>query len=62
MPRVGFEPMTPVFERAKTVHMLDRAATMIGNLYYRRTKSNFAILTNVRGKILTNLNSAIVNT
>jgi hypothetical protein len=27
---VGFEPMTPVFERAKTVHALDRVATVIG--------------------------------
>jgi hypothetical protein len=26
MPRVGFEPTIPVFERAKTVHDLDRAA------------------------------------
>jgi hypothetical protein len=31
MPRVGFEPMIPVFERAKTVHALDRAATVIGS-------------------------------
>jgi hypothetical protein len=30
MPRVGFEVTTPVFERAKTVHTLDRAATVIG--------------------------------
>jgi uncharacterized membrane protein len=30
MPLVGFEPMTPVFEQAKTVHALDRAATVIG--------------------------------
>jgi hypothetical protein len=30
MPRVGFEPTTPMFERAKTVHALDRAATAIG--------------------------------
>jgi hypothetical protein len=30
MPLVGFEPMAPVFERAKTVHALDRAATAIG--------------------------------
>jgi hypothetical protein len=30
MPRVGFEPTTPVFERAKTVHALGRAATVIG--------------------------------
>jgi hypothetical protein len=30
MPLVGFEPMIPVFERAKTFHALDRAATVIG--------------------------------
>jgi hypothetical protein len=30
MPRVGFEHTTPAFERAKTVHVLDRAATVIG--------------------------------
>jgi hypothetical protein len=30
MRRVGFEPTIPVFERAKTVHALDRAATVIG--------------------------------
>jgi hypothetical protein len=30
MPRVEFEPTTPVFEPAKTVHALDRAATEIG--------------------------------
>jgi hypothetical protein len=29
---VGFEPMIPAFERAKTVHALDRAATVIGRL------------------------------
>jgi hypothetical protein len=32
MPRVGFQPMIPVFERAKTVHALDRAATVIGRI------------------------------
>jgi hypothetical protein len=32
MPRVGFEPLIPVFERAKTVHALDRAATVTGVL------------------------------
>jgi hypothetical protein len=31
MPRVGFELTTLVFERAKTVHALDRPATVIGN-------------------------------
>jgi hypothetical protein len=30
MPRVGFEPMIPMLERAMTVHALDRAATVIG--------------------------------
>jgi hypothetical protein len=29
MPRVGLEPTIPVFERAETVHALDRAATVI---------------------------------
>jgi hypothetical protein len=27
---VGFEPPIPVYERAKTVHALDRAAIVIG--------------------------------
>jgi hypothetical protein len=30
MPRVGLEPMIPMFELAKTVHALDRAVTVIG--------------------------------
>jgi hypothetical protein len=32
MPRVGFEPTIPVFERPKTIHALDRAATVIGSM------------------------------
>jgi hypothetical protein len=28
---MGFEPTIPVFERAKTVHDLDRAAAVIGS-------------------------------
>jgi hypothetical protein len=32
MPRVGLEPTFPAFERAKTVHVLDRAANVIGSL------------------------------
>jgi hypothetical protein len=32
MPRLGFEPTTTVFERVKTVHALDRAATVIDRL------------------------------
>jgi hypothetical protein len=30
MPRVGIETTIPEFERVKTVHALDRAATVIG--------------------------------
>jgi hypothetical protein len=36
MPRVGFRPTTPVSERAKTVHALDRAATVIAQQDYYR--------------------------
>jgi hypothetical protein len=32
MPRVGFELTILVFERAKTIHALERAATVIGNV------------------------------
>jgi hypothetical protein len=27
---MGFEPTIPAFERAKTLHALDRAATVVG--------------------------------
>jgi hypothetical protein len=30
MRRVGFDPTIPVFEGAKAVHALDRAATVVG--------------------------------
>jgi hypothetical protein len=32
MIRVGFEPTTTAFQGAKAVHVLDRAATVIGTL------------------------------
>jgi hypothetical protein len=38
MPRVGFEPIIPVFERAKTVHTLDRAVIVIGVWNVKSTK------------------------
>jgi hypothetical protein len=31
MPRVGFEPMFPVFEQEKVVYALERAATVVGS-------------------------------
>jgi hypothetical protein len=34
MPRVGFETTISVFERAKTLHALERAATVIGFLLF----------------------------
>jgi hypothetical protein len=38
VPRVGFEPMIPLFERAKTVHVLDRAVTVIGKYCFYHYK------------------------
>jgi hypothetical protein len=38
MPQVGFEPKIPVFELAKTVHALDRGATVVGNPQSRYAK------------------------
>jgi hypothetical protein len=38
MPRVGIEPTIPAFERAKTVHASDRAATVIGGSSYSLCK------------------------
>jgi hypothetical protein len=35
MPSVEFEPTIPAFERAKKVHALDRAATVIGVLCFQ---------------------------
>jgi hypothetical protein len=39
---VGFEPTTPVFGRAKTVHALDRMATVIGINGTTMTKVDFS--------------------
>jgi hypothetical protein len=35
---MGFEPTIPVFEKAKTVHALDRAAAVIGIHRYIKGK------------------------
>jgi hypothetical protein len=34
MPKVKFEPTIQAFERAKTVHVLDRAVTLIDSINY----------------------------
>jgi hypothetical protein len=38
MPRVGFEPTIPVLEQEKTVHVLDRAATVIKKFVVKEIK------------------------
>jgi hypothetical protein len=38
MSQVGFDPTIPTFERAKTVHALDRAATVVGFCMSRKAK------------------------
>jgi hypothetical protein len=37
MPGVGFEPMTPVFGRAKTVHAFDGTAIVVGRTTHQST-------------------------
>jgi hypothetical protein len=37
MPQVGFEPTIPVVEGAKTLHALDRVATVIGEFLHITT-------------------------
>jgi hypothetical protein len=36
MPKMGFEPTITASERAKTVHALDRSATVAGPTLFRR--------------------------
>jgi hypothetical protein len=38
---MGFKPTIPVFERAKTVHALDRVATVISGNYLDGFYQNF---------------------
>jgi hypothetical protein len=45
MPWVGFEPTSSVFKQVKTVHALDRLATVIGIFNFALTK-NASHLTN----------------
>jgi hypothetical protein len=40
MPRVELEPTIPVFEKAKTVHALDRAAIVIGVCSFYKLKNS----------------------
>jgi hypothetical protein len=38
---VGFEPTTPVFEQAKTLHALDGEATVIGHFLFHFMEQPF---------------------
>jgi hypothetical protein len=49
MPRVGFEPKIPVFERAKAIHALDPATTVIGLLSRRSWLRHYATSWKVAG-------------
>jgi hypothetical protein len=44
VPRVGFEPTIPVFQRAKTFRAIDRAATLTGPSQIKRRSQNYASL------------------
>jgi hypothetical protein len=49
MSLVGFEPTIPVFERAKTFHALDRAATVTGHFlayfpYFEKKNKAYEII------------------
>jgi hypothetical protein len=49
MPRLGFEPTVPEFERARTVHALECAATVICSIQYGDVKLK---ITQFRRKVL----------
>jgi hypothetical protein len=52
MPRVGFESTIPVFERAKTVHVLDRAATVTGTQIYLVIRNRSLTLNSTSGSMI----------
>jgi hypothetical protein len=65
MPRVGFEPTIPVFERAKMVYALDRATTVIGSkrvckVIITTTKIHLRFI-NIVGYNIPPMDSAAVN-
>jgi hypothetical protein len=55
MPQMGFDPMIPVCERAKTVHALDRVTTVIGHIFTYICKYSYI-------KLIINVKSAMGGT
>jgi hypothetical protein len=53
MLRVGFQPTTPVFARAKRVHAFDREATVIGKVIDYRTELLVSYMHYQLAKLLT---------
>jgi hypothetical protein len=49
MPQVKFEPTIPVFQRAKTVHALDRAAAVIVVMVTNPANKLFDIMSLIQG-------------
>jgi hypothetical protein len=43
---VGFETTIPAFERAKTFHALDRAATVTGNIQKKQIVNEESVIKN----------------
>jgi hypothetical protein len=60
MPRVGLEPTVQVFERAETVHALDRAATVICGQKVR-CAGNSVVLTEIKQILSTMMHTAGCN-
>jgi hypothetical protein len=51
MPWEGFEPMIPAFERVKTVHALDRVATLFRNKVFMAYTEEMMLLNRRRNKL-----------
>jgi hypothetical protein len=52
MPRVGFEPTISVFKRAKTFHVLDSTATVVGFIVLKST--NYSLVRDIPTEVLFN--------
>jgi hypothetical protein len=51
MPRVGFEPTIPVFERAMPVLALDRTATVIGGYLNQCNTISVSLIRDILRKV-----------
>jgi hypothetical protein len=56
MPRVGYEPTIPMFERMKTVHALDCAAALIGTSFFLFRVNSLTVIKRCPGSVLRGCN------